>query len=55
LCKQIYRELEDLTRLKQEDGTSIPGRLGRFNLKELVEELKLDTIVINMERMAPIL
>ena len=27
LCRQIHRELEDLTRLKQEDGTSIPGRL----------------------------
>ncbi len=55
MCKQIYRELEDLTRLKQEDGTSISRRLRRFNLKELVKELKLNIIVINIERIAPIL
>jgi hypothetical protein len=36
-------------------GTSIPKRLGRFNLKELVKELKLNTIVINIERIAFIL
>ena len=37
---------------KQKGGTSIPGRLGWFNPKEPVEELKLDTIVVNIERIA---
>jgi len=55
LCRQIYRELEDLTRLRQENGTSIPGRLGRFNPKEPVKELKLNTIVVDVERIAPML
>ena len=41
--------------LKQEGKTSIPKRLRQFNLKEPVKELKFNTIVINIKRMAPIL
>jgi len=52
LCRQIHQELENLTHLKQEGGASIPGKLRQFNLKKPVEELKLDTIVINMEKIA---
>ena len=39
----------------QEDKGSTSGRLGQFNAKEPVEELELDTIVVDVERIAPIL
>ena len=41
--------------LMQEDEGSIFKRLRRFNAKEPVKELKLNIIVVNIERIAPTL
>ena len=41
--------------LMQEDESSIFKRLRRFNAKEPVKELKLNIIIVNIERIAPIL
>ena len=41
--------------LMQEDKGSISRRLRRFNVKEPVKELKLSAIIINIERIAPML
>jgi hypothetical protein len=53
LCKQLKKELEILIRERQDNrGGPIPSILGRFNLKEPVKDLKLNTIVNNVERLA---
>ena len=35
-------------RLRKENGVIIPSRLGRFNAKELVKKLKLNTITADV-------
>ena len=35
-------------RLRKENGVIIPSRLRRFNAKELVKKLKLNTITTNV-------
>jgi hypothetical protein len=55
LCKQIEQELEDLMRPREENGVIIPGRLGRFDAKEPVEKLELNTITADVQRLAPTL
>jgi hypothetical protein len=35
-------------RPREENGVIIPGRLGRFDAKELVEKLELNTITANV-------
>jgi hypothetical protein len=35
-------------RLREENGVIIPGRLRRFNAKELVKKLKLNTITADV-------
>ena len=35
-------------RLREENGVIIPGRLRRFNAKELVKKLKLNIITTNV-------
>jgi len=55
LREQIERELEALMRQKQDSGAFISSILGQFNIKEPVEELKLNTIVDNIQYVAPIL
>ena len=39
-------------RLGEENGVIIPSRLGRFNAKELVKKLKLNTITTDVQRLA---
>jgi hypothetical protein len=55
LCKQIEQELEDLMRPREENGVIIPGRLGRFDAKEPVEKLELNTITADVQRLVPTL
>ena len=35
-------------RPREENGVTIPGRLGRFNAKELVKKLKLNIITADV-------
>ena len=39
-------------RLREENGVTIPGRLGRFDAKEPVKKLELNTLTVNVQRLA---
>ena len=39
-------------RPREENGVIIPSRLRRFDAKELVKKLKLNTITANIQRLA---
>lgn len=55
LRQQIEEELETLTRPRDQNGVTVPGRLGRFDAQEPVENLDLDTIVADVQSLAPTL
>jgi hypothetical protein len=55
LRKQIEEELEVLTCPRKENGVTVPGRLGRFDAQEPVEKLELDTIIADVQHLAPTL
>ena len=44
----LEQELEDLIYLKEENGVIISSRLRRFDIKELVKKLKLNTITADI-------
>ena len=52
LCKQLKKELEILIYKRQDNKKwAIFSILRRFNVKELVEDLKLNTIVNNIKHL----